>query len=120
MDSGMNCTLYANIYKDFKQNNVLKNKITNLLQAAEEISVVVFSELGAEEIQRKGIQARVDEAEAEACDLEDVPEFVVVTVVKVEPESVNSSWQPAYEEHQNETEHSQSNLKNSNYIDTIR
>ena len=66
--------------------------------AAEEIAVIVATELLAEEIERERVDARVDEREAEGDDLEDVPEHVVLAAVVVEPHQIDVARQPADDE----------------------
>jgi len=72
--------------------------------AAEEVAVVVATELLAEEIECEGVDARVDEGEAEADHLEDVPEHAVLGIVVVEPQLVDVSGDPAGGEHDHERE----------------
>ena len=72
---------------------------------AEQVSVVVAPELLAEQVERERVDARVDERQAEAGDLEDVPEHVVDALVETEPQDVDVSRQPARDEHDDEGKH---------------
>ena len=69
------------------------------LAAAKQVLVVVVPELFTEEVKCQRVDARVDEAQAEAHNLEDVPEHVVQTGVIVVPENVDVARQPADDEH---------------------
>ena len=64
-----------------------------------------MSELLTEEVQGQRVDARVDEAQAEADDLEDVPEHVVEAGVVVVPDDIDVARQPAENEDNDEGEH---------------
>lgn len=76
--------------------------------AAEQVTVEVFAEHAANEVQGHRVDARVDEAQAEAHDAERVP-IVVVHVarvrVEVEPHHEHVVWQEADHEYDDERQH---------------
>ena len=82
----------------------LHPRVQHPLEAAEQVAVVVLAELRAEEVERERVDARVDVGQAEAQDLEVVPELVVVGVVEVEPEEVDVARQPTQDEDKDEAE----------------
>ena len=82
----------------------LHPRVQNPLEAAEQVAVVVLAELRAEEVEGERVDARVDVGQAEAQDLEVVPELVVVGVVEVVPEEVDVARQPAQDEDEDEAE----------------
>ena len=69
-----------------------------------------MTELLAEKIQSKGVDARIDEAEAKTKDLEDVPEPVVEARVVMVPYYVDVAGQPAQDEDNDEGEYHLRNL----------
>ena len=73
--------------------------------AAEQVAVVVTTELLAEQVQGERVDARVDERQTEAADLEDVPEHVVRAAVEMVPDDVQVSRQPARDEDDDERQH---------------
>ncbi len=73
--------------------------------AAQQVPVVVETELLAEEVERQRVDARVDEGHAEADDLEDVPEEIVEARVEVVPHDVDVTRQPAHDEDAHERQH---------------
>ena len=81
-----------------------------LSAAAEQDVVVVAPELVAEEIQRQRVDARVDERQAEAEDLEDVPEHVVLAGREVVPQHVDVTREPTHDEDGDEREHEPGDL----------
>lgn len=51
--------------------------------ATEQVTIIIFPKLVAEEVKSKGVNARVDERQTEAGYFEDVPELVKFAVVKI-------------------------------------
>lgn len=78
--------------------------------AAEQIAVVVSTELATQEVQSQRVDARVDERQTERGDLEDVPEHVVLGRVEVEPEVPDVARQPAYHEDDDERQYETSHF----------
>jgi len=75
---------------------------------AEQVPVEVFAEHAADEVQRHGVHARVDEAQAEADDAKRVPVVVVLVArvrVEVEPHHEHVVWQEADHEYDDERQH---------------
>lgn len=81
----------------------LQAGVAHALEAAEEVSVVVLSELRAQEVEGERVDAGVDVGQAEAEDLEDIPKVVVQRVIEVKPEKVDMAWQPADDKNEDET-----------------
>lgn len=76
--------------------------------AAEQVTVEVFAEHAADEVQGHRVDARVDEAQAEADDAERVPVFVVRVArvrVEVEPHHEHVVRQEADHEYDDERQH---------------
>jgi len=88
--------------------------------AAEQVSVVVATELATEKVQRERIDARVDERQTVGKDLEDVPEHVVLGRVEVVPEVPDVTRQPADDEHQHEGQHETCHLLTSFHLQRHR
>ena len=82
----------------------LKCRVALTSAQAEEVAVVVLSELAAEEVKCKGIHARVNEGETKAENLEAQPEIVEVAVAVVVPDKVDVARQPAHDEDDDEAE----------------
>ena len=72
---------------------------------AEEVPIVVMAEPTAEDVQSERVDARVDEGQTEADDLEDVPEHVVETGVEVVPQQVRMPRKPARDKDGDERQH---------------
>ena len=70
--------------------------------AAEQVTVVVATELTTEKVQSQRVDARVDERQTERDDLKDVPEHVVLGWVEEKPEREDVTWQPADNEDDDE------------------
>ena len=69
---------------------------------AEHVAMIVRPELVAEKVERKRVDAGVDERQAEAGDLEDVPEHRVLVGIIVVPERVDVTRKPASGEDEDE------------------
>lgn len=91
--------------------------------AAEEVAVEVLAEGAADEVQSDRVDARVEEAEAEADDPERVPEFVVLfhrLRIQMEPHHEHVVRQEADEEDDDEGEHHFSNLLPGLHLRRVR
>ena len=73
--------------------------------ATEQVAVIVAAELFTEQVEGERIDARVDEGQTEADDLEDVPEHVEGAAVEMVPDDIHVAGQPTGDEDDDKGQH---------------